>query len=112
MAVVSQLCDSVYVMYAGSVIESGVTADVIHHPRHPYTIGLLQCAPEHGVPRQLLPAIPGTVPNLTHLPEGCAFRDRCYAAGAQCENVPALTACGDNNQRCACWYPQQEVISV
>ncbi|STL66092.1 D-ala-D-ala transporter subunit DdpD [Escherichia coli] len=59
MAVVSQLCDSVYVMYAGSVIESGVTADVIHHPRHPYTIGLLQCAPEHGVPRQLLPAIPG-----------------------------------------------------
>ena len=112
MAVVSQLCDSVYVMYAGSVIESGVTADVIHHPRHPYTIGLLQCAPEHGVPRQLLPAIPGTVPNLTHLPEGCAFRDRCYAAGAQCENVPALTACGDNNQRCACCYPQQEVISV
>lgn len=112
MAVVSQLCDSVYVMYAGSVIESGVTADVIHHPRHPYTIGLLQCAPEHGVPRQLLPAIPGTVPSLTHLPDGCAFRDRCYAAGAQCENVPALTACGDNNQRCACWYPQQEVISV
>ena len=112
MAVVSQLCDSVYVMYAGSVIESGVTADVIHHPRHPYTIGLLQCAPEHGVPRQPLPAIPGTVPNLTHLPDGCAFRDRCYAAGAQCENVPALTACGDNNQRCACWYPQQEVISV
>nr|WP_251005372.1 oligopeptide/dipeptide ABC transporter ATP-binding protein [Escherichia coli] len=73
---------------------------------------MLQCAPEHGVPRQPLPAIPGTVPNLTHLPEGCAFRDRCYAAGAQCENVPALTACGDNNQRCACWYPQQEVISV
>lgn len=112
MAVVSQLCDSVYVMYAGSVIESGVTADVIHHPRHPYTIGLLQCAPEHGIPRQPLPAIPGTVPNLTHLPDGCAFRDRCYAAGAQCENVPALTACGDNNHRCACWYPQQEVISV
>ena len=112
MAVVSQLCDSVYVMYAGSVIESGVTADVIHHPRHPYTIGLLQCAPEHGIPRQPLPAIPGTVPNLTHLPDGCAFRDRCYAAGAQCENVPALTAYADNNHRCACWYPQQEVISV
>ncbi|NAJ35542.1 ABC transporter ATP-binding protein, partial [Escherichia coli] len=53
-----------------------------------------------------------TVPNLTHLPDCCAFRDRCYAAGAQCENVPALTACGDNNHRCACWYPQQEVISV
>ncbi|RZM84865.1 MULTISPECIES: ABC transporter ATP-binding protein [unclassified Escherichia] len=112
MAVVSQLCDSVYVMYAGSVIESGVTADVIHHPRHPYAIGLQQCAPEHGIPRQPLPAIPGTVPNLTHLPDGCAFRDRCYAAGVLCENVPALTACGDNNHHCACWYPQQEVINV
>ena len=85
MAVVSQLCDSVYVMYAGSVIESGVTADVIHHPRHPYTIGLLQCAPEHGVPRQLLPAIPGTVPNLTHLPDGCAFR-----LGKTTEHVHAI----------------------
>lgn len=65
MAVVSQLCDRLYVMYAGSVIESGPTDAVIHHPTHPYSIGLLKCAPEQGEPRQPLPAIPGTVPDLT-----------------------------------------------
>ncbi len=108
MAVVSQLCDSVYVMYAGSVIESGVTADVIHHPRHPYTITVFVNAHQNmEFHASYYP--PFRVTDFTHLPEGCAFRDRCYAAGAQCENVPALTACGDNNQRCACWYPQQEV---
>lgn len=112
MAVVSQLCDSLYVMYAGSVIESGPTAKVIHHPAHPYTIGLLRCSPEHGIPRQPLPAIPGTVPNLTHLPGECAFRDRCYAADALCEKVPPLIPCADADHRCACWYPQQEAAHV
>lgn len=58
MAVVSQLCDRLYVMYAGSVIESGPTQTVIQRPTHPYSIGLLKCAPEHGEPRALLPAIP------------------------------------------------------
>jgi peptide/nickel transport system ATP-binding protein len=85
MAVVSQLCDRLYVMYAGSVIESGTTQTIIHHPVHPYSIGLLQCAPENGEPRDMLPAIPGTVPNLTRLPQGCAFRERCFAAG---QNAP------------------------
>jgi peptide/nickel transport system ATP-binding protein len=45
MAVVSQLCDRMYVMYAG-VLESGTTQTLIHHPVHPYSIGLLQCAPQ------------------------------------------------------------------
>ncbi|MCV2514047.1 ABC transporter ATP-binding protein, partial [Leclercia pneumoniae] len=67
MAVVSQLCDRLYVMYAGSVIETGATDALIAHPVHPYSIGLLQCAPENGEPREMLPAIPGTVPNLTRL---------------------------------------------
>ncbi|MGC0094311.1 ABC transporter ATP-binding protein, partial [Enterobacter asburiae] len=48
MAVVSQLCDRMYVMYAGSVIESGATQTLIHRPVHPYSIGLLRCAPENG----------------------------------------------------------------
>ena len=101
MAVVSQLCDRLYVMYAGSVIESGPTQTVIHRPTHPYSIGLLKCAP--------LPAIPGTVPNLTCLPTGCAFRERCFAAGTLCEAVPALENHGEPEQQSACWYPQQEM---
>jgi peptide/nickel transport system ATP-binding protein len=108
MAVVSQLCDRLYVMYAGSVIESGTTQTIIHHPVHPYSIGLLQCAPENGEPREMLPAIPGTVPNLTRLPQGCAFRERCFAAGAKCTDTPRLTPNGAQGQLAACWYPQLE----
>lgn len=108
MAVVSQLCDRMYVMYAGSVIESGSTQTLIHHPVHPYSIGLLRCAPENGKPREILPAIPGTVPNLSHLPRGCAFRERCFAAGAKCSETPRLISTGAEGQQAACWYPQQE----
>lgn len=112
MAVVSQLCDRLYVMYAGSVIESGPTDAVIRHPTHPYSIGLLQCAPEHGEPRAPLPAIPGTVPDLSHLPRGCAFRDRCFAAGPLCDTMPPMTDHGDADQRSACWYPHLENTHV
>ena len=108
MAVVSQLCDRVYVMYAGSVIESGTTQTLIHHPVHPYSIGLLRCAPENGQPRAPLPAIPGTVPNLSQLPQGCAFRERCFAAGAKCSETPRLAPTGAEGQQAACWYPQRE----
>lgn len=112
MAVVSQLCDRMYVMYAGSVIESGSTQTLIHHPVHPYSIGLLRCAPENGEPREILPAIPGTVPNLSHLPRGCAFRERCFAAGAKCSETPRLISTGAEGQQAACWYPQQETRHV
>ncbi|MBF9272696.1 ABC transporter ATP-binding protein, partial [Enterobacter hormaechei] len=112
MAVVSQLCDRMYVMYAGSVIESGSTQTLIHHPVHPYSIGLLRCAPENGEPREILPAIPGTVPNLSHLPCGCAFRERCFAAGAKCSETPRLISTGAEGQQAACWYPQQETRHV
>ena len=112
MAVVSQLCDRLYVMYAGSVIESGPTQTVIQRPTHPYSIGLLKCAPEHGEPRTLLPAIPGTVPNLTCLPAGCAFRERCFAASPRCEETPVLSSQGGADQQSACWYPQLETTHV
>lgn len=112
MAVVSQLCDRVYVMYAGSVIESGETQTLIHHPVHPYSIGLLKCAPEQGEPREMLPAIPGTVPNLTRLPTGCAFRERCFAAGTKCTQTPVLMPAGSDDRQVACWYPQREAHHV
>lgn len=108
MAVVSQLCDRLYVMYAGAVIESGATQQVIAQPAHPYSVGLLRCAPEASAPRAELPAIPGTVPNLTQRPDGCAFRDRCYAADARCRQIPPLSPCGVGEQLAACWHPQLE----
>lgn len=108
MAVVSQLCDRVYVMYAGHVIESGNTQQVIEHPAHPYSIGLLQAAPENGEPRSLLKAIPGTVPNLAKLPGGCAFRGRCAYGDTQCEQSPSLAALSHQpQQQVSCWHPQR-----
>ncbi len=107
MAVVSQLCDRVYVMYAGQVIESGATAEVITHPAHPYSIGLLQAAPENAQPRSMLKAIPGTVPNLADLPPGCNFRERCPYADEQCLHAPALRPLDGGRQQAACWHPQR-----
>jgi peptide/nickel transport system ATP-binding protein len=107
MAVVSQLCDRMYVMYAGSVIESGTTQTLIQHPVHPYSIGLLQCAPENGEPREMLPAIPGTVPNLSQLPRVC-FSRALLCRWGEMQRTPRLTPNGAEGQRAACWYPQQE----
>lgn len=112
MAVVSQVCDRMYVMYAGAVIESGTTDSVLHRPNHPYTLGLLNCAPEASERRALLPFIPGTVPNLANLPGGCVFRERCFAAGEACAKAPPLRPAGVAEQRVACWYPQQEKAHV
>jgi len=112
MAVVSQVCDRLYVMYAGSVIESGSTDAVLQKPFHPYSVGLLGCSPDAREPRSVLPSIPGTVPNMAKLPPGCAFRERCFAAGETCGNPPPLRAVGPTEQQVACWYPQLENANV
>ncbi len=113
MAVVSQLCDRVYVMYAGHVIESGTTERVIEHPSHPYSIGLLLAAPERAEPRSLLRAIPGTVPNLSALPPGCAFSNRCSHVDGQCQQTPPLMPlAAEPAQRVACWHPQSIDLEV
>jgi len=106
MAVVSQICDRVYVMYAGSVVESGATRELLEHPRHPYSIGLMNSAPDNAEPRAQLRSIPGTVPNLAQLPAGCAFRERCFAAGEACGVTPPLRPV--DQQHVACWYPRLE----
>ncbi|WP_409420643.1 ABC transporter ATP-binding protein [Pseudaeromonas sp. ZJS20] len=101
MAVVSQLCDRVYVMYAGQVVESGATASLMARPQHPYTQGLLRAAPETVAPGQPLEAIPGTVPNLIRPPQGCAFANRCARADDRCQQVPSLQPLAGG--QVACW---------
>jgi oligopeptide/dipeptide ABC transporter ATP-binding protein len=85
--VVAGICDRVGVMYAGELVEVGVTRDVLFHPRHPYTIGLISSLPEASQGRRLR-AIPGTPPDSAQLPPGCAFAARCPLAIDACRVAP------------------------
>ena len=84
--VVSEVCDRVMVMYAGKVVETGSTINVINHPLHPYTRRLIDCVPRLGHPDKNLQAIPGMAPAINDLPEGCAFAERCDFAAELCRD--------------------------
>ncbi|KIQ00642.1 methionine ABC transporter ATP-binding protein [Agrobacterium tumefaciens] len=91
LSVVSELADTVAVMYAGKIIESGPVDKVLGAPRHPYTHGLIGSVPGAHVTGRHLAQIPGMTPNLLNLPEGCAFRERCERAEELCRTTPPLT---------------------
>jgi len=84
LGVVARVCDRVYVMYAGRVMEEAETLELFDHPAHPYTRGLLEAVRSLDEGRERLATIPGTVPELTDLPTGCSFRDRCGEQTAAC----------------------------
>ena len=95
LGVVAQIAGRVAVMYAGRIVEEGPAGEVLRHPQHPYTQGLLRAAPRLG--REKLQAIPGTVPALDSLPSGCAFAPRCLHRIAECETrVPDLVRARDD----------------
>jgi oligopeptide/dipeptide ABC transporter ATP-binding protein len=78
LGVVAETCDELAVMYAGRLVERGPVEAVFARPLHPYTKGLLACLPKlDHPPKTLLPVIPGMVPSLRDLPEGCRFAARC-----------------------------------
>jgi len=84
LGVVAETCDSVTVMYSGSVMERASTEQLFQHPAHPYTKGLLRSVPEGGATDGELTTIPGSAPEPTERPDGCPFRDRCPAAFEAC----------------------------
>jgi len=90
LAVVNQTCTDMAVMYAGHIVESGSVRDVLGDPRHPYTKGLLDSAPDFDQPDRRLVPIPGFPPNLAARPSGCPFAPRCsFAVDACTAAVPA-----------------------
>lgn len=84
MGVVAEICDYVYVMYAGKVMEQAETFELFEQTRHPYTQGLLQSIPRLEGKVDRLYTIDGVVPNLLHLPAGCSFCTRCTKATQRC----------------------------
>ncbi|MFI6947961.1 ABC transporter ATP-binding protein [Streptomyces sp. NPDC050422] len=93
MGVVARACERVLVMYGGTVVEDGPTAEVLTRPRHPYTAGLLAAVPRLSSPSGTrLTGIPGSPPDLTLLGDGCAFADRCTLVEDRCRTAtPPLT---------------------
>jgi oligopeptide/dipeptide ABC transporter ATP-binding protein len=87
LGVVAEMCQDVMVMYAGKVIEYGTVEDIFYRPKHPYTKGLLNSIPhfETGARLKTLQTIPGLVPNLYKLPQGCRFQERCTFATDICK---------------------------
>src|SRR2546422_5509448 len=108
---IMEVCDRVYIMYAGQVVESGPTAQVFNRPRHPYTRGLLRAIPRPGVQKQTRPlqAMRGQPPEPGQRPVGCAFGPRCDAFQPGLCNAEQLPlsdvsdAPAGHHVRCARW---------
>jgi peptide/nickel transport system ATP-binding protein len=94
LAMIGERADHVAVMYGGRIVETAPTAQLFRSLAHPYTRGLFAALPRlGGRTGHRLPAIPGTVPDLAGLGEGCAFADRCPKVSAQCRaETPRLDA--------------------
>ncbi len=107
LGVIAELCDSVIVMYAGEVAESGPVAQVFPDPRHPYTARLIECDPArlHGRVERL-PTIPGEIPDLVVAPAGCIFAPRCHRAEAKCAEVPPFVRVAPEHTA-ACWFAEE-----
>ena len=104
LAVIAETAHRVVVMYAGRIVEEGPVEAIFESPLHPYTKGLLRSIPRIDRARQTrLSEIPGIVPNLAHLPPGCAFADRCPLADAHCRAIPPEMKSVGDNRRVGCW---------
>lgn len=112
LGVVAGLAERVLVMYAGSVVEEGKVGNIFHNPQHPYTRGLLESVPKLvRSERGRLHAIPGFPPDLTRLPAGCPFYDRCGVRQPVCQTTkPALQSVGDGH-RVACFVAAERTTT-
>lgn len=107
LGVVAEMCDRVTVMYAGRIVEESPVVELFKDPRHPYTTALIGSTPVLGMADKELTTIPGSVPNLINLPEGCKFAPRCVARIEHnleicTEQEPELKQIGPNRS-VRCW---------
>jgi peptide/nickel transport system ATP-binding protein len=108
MGVIAETCDRVAVMYAGRIVEVGPVHQVINHPEHPYTAGLMASIPDMEVDRERLNQIDGAMPRLNAIPKGCAFNPRCTQVFDRCKHErPELTQVSTSDAagqtHVACW---------
>ncbi len=102
MGVVAQVCDTVAVIYAGSIIEYGTKQQIFKHPSHPYTIGLFGAIPDMNEDEEWLHPIDGLPPDPTNLPQGCSFAPRCKYATDACRKEPISMYKTQDGHDCRC----------
>ena len=90
LGVVAEIADTVAVMYAGTIVETGPAERIFNDPQHPYTIGLMSSIPQLSGPRGRLATVPGMVPTTQNMPEGCRFATRCPFTQPICAKEPPL----------------------
>jgi peptide/nickel transport system ATP-binding protein len=95
LGLVSQTCSRIVTMYAGEVVETGATDDVLVRPRHPYTSGLLRSLPSFSQRKGRLSSIPGRVPRPGDFSDGCRFGDRCAYVQPECSRRQVLSLLPD-----------------
>ena len=111
MGVIAETADRVAVMYAGRIAEIGPVKQVVKHPKHPYTIGLMGAIPIVGRDIERLTQIEGSMPRLTNIPDGCSFNPRCPKVFDRCYvERPDLVSTGETTA--ACWRHAKEKTGV
>jgi peptide/nickel transport system ATP-binding protein len=109
LSVIAGLADDVAVMYAGRIVEYGSVDDVLDRSLHPYTHGLIGSVPSRNVRGRPLQQIPGMTPSLLKVGAGCAFRERCSRATAECETMPGMSQpLAHANHAVRCFHPHLE----
>ena len=100
LALISEIAERIYIMYAGRIVEGGRSDGLLGHPRHPYTQGLL--ASTLTLQTTEIRGIPGVMPDLARVPQGCSFTPRCPFAMERCKTErPELRGVGE--EQVACW---------
>ncbi len=109
LGIAAEFCDAIAVMYAGRIVERGSMEQIVENSQHPYTQGLMACRPRIIVPKPPIAPIPGSVPDLTHLPDGCSFAPRCPLARTVCAEgpVPLIEVAPGQMSRCLAHYDFQ-----
>jgi oligopeptide/dipeptide ABC transporter ATP-binding protein len=102
VAVISEMCTDVIVMYGGRIMERGTTAQITSDPKHPYTVGLIGSVPTGAHKGTPLTAIPGAVPDPSAMPPGCPFATRCVQVTDRCATMPPYSTLPDG-RKIACW---------
>jgi peptide/nickel transport system ATP-binding protein len=112
LGVVAEIADTVAVMYGGQVVERGPVAEIMDNPQHPYTIGLMSAMPGLDRPGDRLAIVPGTVPTIAAMPDGCRFRTRCAFATPACAKRPPLAALAPGHDVACHYVPLETHVRV